>query len=67
MNNVWITGKISKKELMEHHPLEYEEILRERGEKRETDRIKTLLKNVRRGAQTDNLQRRNGDEANHGK
>lgn len=47
MSKVWLNGKISKKELMEHHPLEYEEILRERREKRETERIKGLLEEVK--------------------
>ena len=31
MSKLWITGKISKSELMEHHPLEYERIMRKRG------------------------------------
>jgi len=49
MSKVWITGKISKKELMDHHPLEYEEILRERREKLQTEKIRSLLDEVRRG------------------
>lgn len=47
MSKVWLTGKISKEELKEHHPLEYEEILRERREKHETERIRALLEEVR--------------------
>ncbi len=47
MSKVWLNGKISKKELVEHHPLEYEAILRERREKRETERIKRLIEEVR--------------------
>ncbi|UCD57829.1 MAG: hypothetical protein JSV16_01585 [Candidatus Hydrogenedentota bacterium] len=48
MSKIWITGKISKKEMMEHHPFEYEEILREHREKLELERIKGLLEEVRR-------------------
>ena len=29
MNKVWFTGKLSEEEMLEEHPLEYEEILRE--------------------------------------
>jgi formate dehydrogenase gamma subunit len=47
MSKVWITGKISKEELKEHHPLEYEEILKERRDQREMERIKALLEEVR--------------------
>jgi formate dehydrogenase gamma subunit len=47
MNKVWITGKISKDELMEHHPLEYEEILRVRRKSIELQRIKALIDEVR--------------------
>jgi hypothetical protein len=32
MSRVWLTGKISRKELMEKHPLEYEEIERKFGD-----------------------------------
>ncbi|RJP15318.1 MAG: hypothetical protein C4520_20255 [Candidatus Abyssobacteria bacterium SURF_5] len=48
MSKVWINGKISKEELMEHHPLEYEEILKDRREKIEIERVKNLLEQVRR-------------------
>lgn len=48
MSKVWITGKLSRKEMMEHHPLEYEEILRERREKLEIERVRTLLETVKR-------------------
>ncbi|RJP69146.1 MAG: hypothetical protein C4532_11280 [Candidatus Abyssobacteria bacterium SURF_17] len=47
MSKVWITGKISKKEMMEHHPLEYKDILRERREKLEIERVKQLLEEVK--------------------
>jgi len=53
MSKVWLTGRISKKELMEHHPLEYEEILRERREKLEIARIRELLEEVRQQARAD--------------
>jgi formate dehydrogenase subunit gamma len=48
MSKVWINGKISKEELVEHHPLEYERILKERREKYETERIRALLQEVRK-------------------
>lgn len=48
MNRVWINGRISKEELMEHHPLEYEKILNERREKLEIKRVKNLIAEVRR-------------------
>ena len=47
MSKVWITGKISKHELMEHHPLEYEEMLAERREQYEIEKIKSLLQEVK--------------------
>jgi formate dehydrogenase gamma subunit len=47
MSRIWLKGKISKKELMEHHPLEYEEILKERREKLEIQRVKNLLQEVK--------------------
>ncbi|MBI4831635.1 MAG: cytochrome b/b6 domain-containing protein [Candidatus Lindowbacteria bacterium] len=47
MSKVWITGKISREEMMEHHPLEYKEILRERREKVEVERVKALIEEVR--------------------
>lgn len=53
MSRVWLTGKISKKELMEHHPLEYEEILKGRREKLELERIRALLEEVRQQARAD--------------
>jgi len=31
MNWAWLTGQVSKKQLMEHHPLEYEEMLEEQA------------------------------------
>lgn len=31
----WLHGKITKEEMMEHHPLEYEEIMKKRGQKTE--------------------------------
>ncbi len=49
MSKVWINGKISKHELMEHHPLEYEALLKERREKLEIERVKKLLEDVRSG------------------
>jgi formate dehydrogenase gamma subunit len=48
MSKIWINGKISKEELLEHHPLEYQEILQERREKAEIERVKKLLQEVRR-------------------
>lgn len=48
MSKVWINGKLSKNEMMEHHPLEYEEILRERREKLEIERVRALLETVKR-------------------
>jgi len=48
MSKVWITGKITKEELMEHHPLEYEEILKERREKFEIERVRKLLLEVKK-------------------
>jgi len=48
MSKIWITGKTSKHYLMEHHPLEYEEMLAERREKHEIERIKNLLEEVKR-------------------
>jgi formate dehydrogenase gamma subunit len=55
MSRVWITGTITGKELKEHHPLEYEEILNERRELLETRTVKALLaeaKTGKTGAQT---------------
>jgi formate dehydrogenase subunit gamma len=37
MSKTWITGKISKHELIDEHMLEYEEIMRQRGEKGESN------------------------------
>ncbi len=51
MNKVWITGTITGKELKHHHPLEYEEILKERRETLEVERVRTLLEEVRRERQ----------------
>jgi cytochrome b subunit of formate dehydrogenase len=34
MNRVWITGKLSEEEMLEEHPLEYEHLMREEGERR---------------------------------
>ena len=34
MNKVWLTGKISEEEMVEEHPLEYEEVLREEKRRR---------------------------------
>ena len=34
MNKVWITGQVSEEEMLEEHPLEYEEILRQEKEER---------------------------------
>jgi len=31
MSKVWLTGRITGKEMLEHHPLEYEEMMRQRG------------------------------------
>jgi formate dehydrogenase gamma subunit len=50
MNKTWITGTLSKKELQERHPLEYEAILEARREEHEIERVKALLEEVRRGS-----------------
>ena len=34
MNKTWLTGKLSEEEMVEEHPLEYEEIMREEEQKR---------------------------------
>lgn len=34
MNKVWLTGKLSEEEMIEEHPLEYEEIIREEERRR---------------------------------
>ncbi len=47
MSKVWIHGKISKEEMLEHHPLEYEAILRERREQLEIKMAKELLAKTR--------------------
>jgi formate dehydrogenase gamma subunit len=49
MSKVWITGKLSKEELKDHHPLEYEDMLRERREKLEIQKVKALLEEVKKG------------------
>ena len=51
MNRVWITGKVSKKEMMERHPLEYEAILSARREEVEIERVRTILGEVKRHRQ----------------
>ncbi len=61
MSKIWLTGKISKKELIEHHPLEYEEILRERREKLEIERIRVLLEGVRQQTRVPNPSNREED------
>ena len=33
MSKVWLTGRISRRRMIEEHPLEYEEIVRRRGGK----------------------------------
>ena len=38
MNKVWLTGKLSEEEMIEEHPLEYEEILREDERQRRESR-----------------------------
>lgn len=48
MNKTWITGTLSGKELQERHPLEYEAILEARREEHEIERIRALLKEVKR-------------------
>ncbi len=53
MSRVWINGKISKKNLKEHHPLLYEEILRERMEESEIKKAKELLAGARRDREAD--------------
>jgi cytochrome b subunit of formate dehydrogenase len=49
MSKVWITGKISKEDLKDHHPVEYDAILQERREKLEIEKVKALLEEVRKG------------------
>ncbi len=49
MSKVWINGKISKEDLQDHHPLEYEAILQERREKAEIRKLKKLLEEVKKG------------------
>ena len=34
MSKVWLTGKVTEKEMLEEHPLEYEEIIKEQKEKK---------------------------------
>ena len=34
MNKIWLTGKLSEEEMIEEHPLEYEEIIREEERRR---------------------------------
>jgi formate dehydrogenase subunit gamma len=34
MSKVWLTGKVTKKEMLEEHPLEYEEIIKQEKEKK---------------------------------
>jgi len=34
MNKVWLTGRLSEEEMVEEHPLEYEEIMREEEEQK---------------------------------
>jgi cytochrome b subunit of formate dehydrogenase len=41
----WLHGKITKEEMMEHHPLEYEEIMRKREEMAEKNLQKTQKNN----------------------
>ena len=43
MSRIWITGKISKKKLMERHPLEYKKMLEE---KRKTKALKALEEQI---------------------
>ena len=47
MSKVWITGRISRKRMIEHHPLEYEEILKERREKLEIEKVRVLIQEVK--------------------
>jgi cytochrome b subunit of formate dehydrogenase len=35
MNKAWLTGRLSEEEMLEEHPLEYEEILREEARRRD--------------------------------
>jgi formate dehydrogenase gamma subunit len=49
MSKVWINGKISKKDLRGHHPLEYEEILAKRREELEIKQVKALLEEAKKG------------------
>ena len=35
MNKVWLTGRLSEEEMLEEHPLEYEEILKEEARRRD--------------------------------
>lgn len=65
MSKVWITGKISREEMKEHHPLEYEEILRARREKREVERVKALLEEVKQQQPAKSLSRIEKDRS-HG-
>ena len=46
-SKVWINGRISKKEMMERHPLEYEEILQERRERYTLKMVSRLVDEVR--------------------
>ncbi len=39
MSWTWWTGKISKEEMIEHHPIEYEEMLKEKGRIEDVDEI----------------------------
>jgi hypothetical protein len=36
MSKVWLNGKMSKVEMIDEHPLEYEEILKQRNDKKES-------------------------------
>ena len=48
MSKIWINGKISKHDLLHHHPLEYELILKERREKYELEKVRALILEVRK-------------------
>jgi len=39
MSKVWLNGKISKKEMLDEHPLEYEEIMKQRREKESSQNL----------------------------
>ena len=38
MNRVWLTGRISKEEMLKEHPLEYEEMMKIKIEKGNDER-----------------------------